>query len=61
MPLRWSQVNSRLDPLRWNIRSAPRELARRGDPLAGLLEAQSDVAALLDALGARLVAGAARG
>jgi hypothetical protein len=47
--------------VRWNIRSAPRELARRGDPLAGLLEAQSDVAALLDALGSRLAAGASPG
>jgi bifunctional non-homologous end joining protein LigD len=54
MPLRWPQVSARLDPLRWNIRSAPRELARRGDPLAGLLEARNDVVALLDALGARL-------
>jgi DNA primase len=56
MPLRWPQVSARLDPARWNIRSAPRELARRGDPLAGLVETRNDVAALLDALGARLAA-----
>jgi bifunctional non-homologous end joining protein LigD len=58
MPLRWTQLNARLDPRRWNIRTAPRELARRGDPLAGLLGARNDVAGLLDALGARLAAGA---
>jgi len=61
MPLRWSQLNSRLDPTRWNIRTAPRELARRGDPLARLLEARNDVAGLLDALGARLAAGSSGG
>jgi bifunctional non-homologous end joining protein LigD len=54
MPLRWSQVAARLDPARWNIRSAPRELARHGDPCAAVLGTRCDVVALLDQLGARL-------
>jgi len=54
MPLRWTQVSSRLEPTRWNIRTAARELARRGDPCAEVLSARCDVVALLDRLGARL-------
>jgi bifunctional non-homologous end joining protein LigD len=54
MPLRWSQVNSRLVPARWNIRTAPRELERRGDPCAAVMNTRCDVIALLDQLGARL-------
>jgi bifunctional non-homologous end joining protein LigD len=54
MPLRWAQVNARLDPARWNIASAPRELARRGDPFAGVLGPGVDAEALLAALLRRL-------
>jgi bifunctional non-homologous end joining protein LigD len=56
MPLRWAQVGAKLDPARWTLRSAARELARRGDPFSGLLESRCDVAALLDALGERRAA-----
>jgi bifunctional non-homologous end joining protein LigD len=51
-PLRWPQVTTRLDPSRWNLRTTPREMARRGDPMAPLLQTATDVPALLEALGA---------
>jgi bifunctional non-homologous end joining protein LigD len=54
MPLTWSQVNARLDPTRWNIDTAPRQLAKRGDPFAGVLGPGIDVEALLAGLLARL-------
>jgi bifunctional non-homologous end joining protein LigD len=54
MPLAWSQVTARLDPVRFHIRSAPRRLAKGGDPLRGLLGEPADVEALLGALGERL-------
>jgi bifunctional non-homologous end joining protein LigD len=53
-PLTWGQVTNRLDPRKWNIRTTPRRMKQSGDPLAGLLEEQADVGALLDALVARL-------
>ena len=54
MPLTWRQVTRRLDPGRWNLRTAPGRLAERGDPFADVLETAADVPALLEALGARL-------
>lgn len=56
-PLRWTQVTSRLDPAKWNLRTTPRELRRRGDPMLGLLQERADVQALLDRLGERLAGG----
>ena len=53
-PLRWTQVTSRLDPTRWNVRTTPRAMRRSGDPMADLLDAAVDVPALLEALSARL-------
>jgi DNA primase len=53
MPLRWAQVGSRLDPARYTIRTALRELERRGDPLREVLSESADVEALLEALAAR--------
>ena len=54
MPLRWAQVSARLDPARWNIASAPRQLAAKGDPFAGVLGSGIDAEALLAALLRRL-------
>ncbi len=54
MPLTWAQVNARLEPARWNITTAPRQLAKRGDPFAGVLGRGVDVDALLAGLLARL-------
>ena len=54
MPLGWRQVTARLDPARWNIRTALRQLARRGDPLRDVLGEGVDVEGLLAALAERL-------
>ncbi len=55
MPLTWSQVTARLDMSRFNIKSAPRLMARRGsDPLAGVLDGAPDLLAALTALSERL-------
>jgi bifunctional non-homologous end joining protein LigD len=54
MPLTWGQVNPRLDPASWNIASAPRRLARHGDPFAGVLGHGIEADALLASLLRRL-------
>ena len=54
MPLTWAQVTKRLDPARWNVASAPRQLAQSGDPFAGVLGAGIDPEALLAGLLRRL-------
>jgi len=54
MPLTWARVNARLDPARWNIASAPRQLAKHGDPFAGVLGPGIDAEALLASLLRRL-------
>jgi bifunctional non-homologous end joining protein LigD len=50
MPLPWSRVTTRLAPARFTIRTAVRELERRGDPLRPLLDHPFDIDALLEAL-----------
>jgi bifunctional non-homologous end joining protein LigD len=37
MPLRWTQLTSRLDPTRYDIKSVPRLMSRQRDPLRGVL------------------------
>jgi DNA primase len=54
MPLSWSQVSARLDPTRWNMKTAPRSLRERGDPMRSLLDESIDVEGLLSALSERL-------
>jgi bifunctional non-homologous end joining protein LigD len=54
MPLVWSQVTSRLDPTRWTIRTALRQLKRRGDQVLPVLGDAVDVERLLGALEERL-------
>ncbi len=54
MPLTWPQVTKRLDPARWNITTAPRQLAKHGDPFAGVLGPGIDPERLLAGLLARL-------
>ncbi|HXX47262.1 MAG TPA: DNA ligase D [Myxococcota bacterium] len=54
MPLEWKQVNARLDPAKFTIKTAIPRLAKGGDPLAGVLGPGVDAVALLGALAQRL-------
>ena len=54
MPLRWTQVTSRLDPARFTIATVPGRLRKEGDPHEGVLGPGADVAQLLEALFRRL-------
>lgn len=53
-PLRWPQVTRRLDPVRWNLRTTPKQMAGKGDPFAGVLGPGIDVAALFAGIEARM-------
>jgi bifunctional non-homologous end joining protein LigD len=46
-PLRWEEVNARLDPARFTIKTAPPRFAQLGDPVAPVLVGHVDVAAVL--------------
>jgi bifunctional non-homologous end joining protein LigD len=60
-PLRWDEVNARLDPARFTIRTVPARIAREGDPLRPVLGPGIDLAAALGRLEARVRrSGAAR-
>lgn len=50
MPLRWSQVTSRLRLERFNIRTAPEMLVETGDPVAAVLSEGIDMHAAIDRL-----------
>jgi DNA primase len=54
MPLTWSQVHARLDPTKWTLKTAPRRLRQRGDPLRPVLDEHIQLDALLASLGERL-------
>jgi bifunctional non-homologous end joining protein LigD len=56
MPLDWKEVNARLDPRRFTIRSAPARLAKRGDPMRDVLGPSIDVPSVLAALTERMKA-----
>ncbi len=46
-PLRWEEVDARLDPRRFTIRTMPARLAKIGDPLAPVLSEAVDLRAAL--------------
>jgi bifunctional non-homologous end joining protein LigD len=54
-PLRWSEVNGRLDPGRFTIRTVPARLQKLGaDPLLPILDARPDLLTALARLGERM-------
>ena len=53
-PLTWAEVNARLDPVRFTIRTLPKRLRTSGDALRGVLDAHTDVRAALHALSRRV-------
>ena len=54
MPLAWRRVDARLDPAKFTIKTALRELEKNGDPFAGVLGPGIDPVALLGSLAERL-------
>ncbi len=54
-PLRWREVNARLDPSRFTIKTVPERMKKmKEDPLAPVLEETPDLAHALTRLGGRL-------
>jgi bifunctional non-homologous end joining protein LigD len=54
-PLRWTEVNARLDPARFTIRTMPARLARMADdPLLPVLTLKPDLLGALSRLQERL-------
>ena len=53
-PVPWARSSLGFDPAHWNGASAPRQLAKSGDPFAGVLGAGIDPEALLAGLLRRL-------
>jgi bifunctional non-homologous end joining protein LigD len=56
MPLRWSEVNGRLDPARFTLRGAPARARKGRDPLLPVLAEKPDLLAALGRLRARVAA-----
>ncbi|HEY2028836.1 MAG TPA: DNA ligase D [Myxococcales bacterium] len=55
MPLKWSEVNAKLDPKNFTIKTAPARMKKlRDDPLAKVLSESPDIPAVLQKLGGLL-------
>jgi bifunctional non-homologous end joining protein LigD len=55
MPLDWSEVNAKLDPKKFTIKTAPKRMEKRGDdPMVGVLRDVPDLGAVLERLGPKL-------
>jgi bifunctional non-homologous end joining protein LigD len=53
-PLKWSEVNGRLDPARFNLRTLPKRFEKMEDPLAGVLGKGVDMGAAIAAIEERM-------
>jgi bifunctional non-homologous end joining protein LigD len=53
-PLRWTEVNGKLDPARFNLRSLPKRFEKMDDPLAGVVGKGVDMGAALAAIEERM-------
>ena len=53
-PLKWSEVNGKLDPARFNIRTLPKRFDKMEDPLAGVLGEGVDMGVAIAAIEERM-------
>jgi bifunctional non-homologous end joining protein LigD len=53
-PLLWSEVNAKLDPARFTLKTLPRRFETMEDPLAGVLGEGVDMADAIVAIETRL-------
>ena len=53
-PLRWSEVNGKLDPARFNLETLPRRFEKMDDPLSGVLGKGVDMGKTLAAIDERV-------
>jgi len=53
-PLKWTEVNGKLDPARFNLRTLPARFAKMDDPLAGVLGKGIDMAEAIAAVEERM-------
>ncbi|HEX7078447.1 MAG TPA: DNA ligase D [Candidatus Eisenbacteria bacterium] len=53
-PLRWSEVNGRLDPARFTMRTLPKRFEKMEDPLAGVLGPGADMGGAIAAIERRM-------
>src|SRR5262249_30288789 len=53
-PLRWNEVNGKLDPLNFNLRTMPKRFEKIEDPLIGVLGKGIDMAVAIEAIGERM-------
>jgi bifunctional non-homologous end joining protein LigD len=53
-PLKWSEVNGRLDPARFTMRTLPARFEKMEDPLAGVMGEGVDMAVAIAAIEERM-------
>jgi bifunctional non-homologous end joining protein LigD len=53
-PLRWSEVNAKLDPVRFNLKTLPKRFEKIDDPLAGVLGPGIDMGTAIAAIEERM-------
>ena len=53
-PLRWSEVNGKLDPARFNMRTLPKRFEKMEDPLAGVMGEGVNMAVAIGAIEERM-------